>query len=69
MLAAYRVANIFNRVSDFPSGLPKAFLHITTGVICAALGFEFLVVQSSADTLLGSAFGLIPFSFHLIPVW
>jgi len=67
-LAAYRVANILNRFPDFPSGLAEAFLYVTTRIICAALGFEIPIVDSSANGLLGFAFGLIKFSFNFVSI-
>jgi hypothetical protein len=68
VLAAYRVANIFNRFPDFPSGLAEAFLYVAARIICAALGFEIPVIDSSANSLLGFAFGLIKFSFDFVSI-
>jgi len=67
-LTTYRVANIFDCFSNFPSGFAKTFLYLTARIICAALGGEIVVVESVANSLFGSAFSLIPFSFQLIVI-
>jgi hypothetical protein len=67
-LAAYCVADVLDRVSDLPSGLPEAFFNLAARMICAALSLEFIVVDSSANRLFDFAFSLIPFSFHLVVI-
>jgi len=66
LLTAYRVADVLDRVSNFPSGFPEAFLNFAARMICAALSLEFIVVDSSANRLLDFAFSLIPFSFYFV---
>ena len=67
-LTTYRVANVFNCFSDLPAGFPEAFLYLTARIIYPALGFEIFIVDSSADSLFGLAFGLIPFSFKFVSI-
>jgi len=67
-LTTYRVANVFDCFSNFPSGFAEAFFYLTTCIICLALGGEIVVVESLANSLFRLAFGLIPFSFNFIPI-
>jgi len=67
-LSTYCVANVLNRFSNFPSGFADAFFYFTPGIICLALSGEIVVVESSANTLFGFAFSLIPFSFKFISI-
>jgi hypothetical protein len=69
MLTTYRVADVFDCFTNFPSGFAEAFFYFTTCVINPALRLEFLVVESSAESFFSSAFNLIPFAFNFIPVW
>jgi hypothetical protein len=67
-LAFYRIANVFNRVSNFPSSFPEVFLDVATGVFSTTLVLEFWIVESAANAFLGFAFYLIKFSFDFIPI-
>jgi hypothetical protein len=68
-LATYRVANVFDCFSNFPSGLAEAFFYFAARIVGATFVGEFIVIDSLADSFLGFAFSLIPFSFNFIPVW
>src|SRR6185503_10964562 len=68
-LALYRVANVFDCFSNFPSGLAEAFLNIAFGIVGSTLGFEIAIVESPADTFFCFALHLIEFAFNFIPVW
>jgi len=67
-LTTYRVANVLDCFSNFPSAFAEAFLYLTTSIICLALGGEIVVVESSTYRLFRLAFSLIPFSFNFIPI-
>jgi hypothetical protein len=63
------VANIFNGFAYFAACLAQAFLDITFYAIGAALGFEFFVVDGSANRFFSFAFNLIEFAFNFVSVW
>jgi hypothetical protein len=65
-LTTYGVANVFNRFSDFPAGLAEAFFDLPASMICAALGFEFIIVDGSANAFLCFTLHLIPFSLNFV---
>jgi hypothetical protein len=66
-LTTDRVANVFDRFSNFPSALPKPSFTCRR-IICLALSGEIVVVESSADSLFRFAFSLIPFSFNFVSI-
>jgi len=68
LLATYRVANVFDCFSNFPSGLAEAFLNVASGVLSPTLGFEIAIVESPSNTFLGFAFNLIEFSFNFVSI-
>jgi len=68
-LTFYRVANVFDCFSNFAARLAEAFFNFASGMFGAAFGFEFIVVENSADSLFSLSFCLIPFSFNFIFVW
>ena len=61
-------ANVFNCFADFATRLAEAFGHFTFGVFSFALGFEFLVVDSSAYRLFRFTFSLVEFAFDFISI-
>jgi hypothetical protein len=67
-LAAYRVANVLDCFSNFPSGFAEAFFNFAPCMFCLTLGGEIVVVDSSADAFFCFTFDLIPFSFNFIPI-
>jgi len=68
-LAFYRIANVFDCFTDFPSGFADAFFYFAACVVGATLSLEFLVVERPAEAFFSSAFNLIPFAFNFIVVW
>jgi hypothetical protein len=67
-LAAYRVANVFDRFADFSPRFAEAFLDFAACMICAAFSLEFLVVDGSANTFFYIAFYLIQFSINFVSI-
>ena len=67
-LATYLVANIFDCFSNFPSGFAEALFNFATGMFSLTLGFEIVVVDSSANAFFCFTFYLIPFSFNFVSI-
>jgi hypothetical protein len=67
-LTTYRVANVFDCFSHFPSGFAEAFLNFASCMICATLSLEFIVVNGATDSFFSFAFRLIPFAFNFVSI-
>jgi hypothetical protein len=67
-LAANRVANVFDRFANFPSGFAEAFFNFAPCMICLTLGGEIVIAGSPANAFFYVTFNLIPFSFNFISI-
>jgi hypothetical protein len=67
-LTLYCVANVFDCFSDVSLNLAEAFLNFASGMFCATLSLELIVVNGATDSFFRFAFYLIEFAFNFISI-